>query len=421
MGDPLRSLVASNTPATFWRLLAEPQPTAAEWAAAVSAAAPVLPIAARIGGDDIESLLAAALGEGQFGEDHWRLSTLRRGYYALKPLLPRRLTRRLRQMQRRSIETSFAFGWPSEPRLADFLLSVVRELLRLTGRPAVDYIHFWPDGHRMAFVLTHDVETADGQQRIAELADLDAAYGFRSSFNFVPERYPLDWDLIAELRRRGFEVGVHGLTHDGSLFRSYREFTRRAHRINQHVRALGARGFRAPLMHRNPMWMQALEIDYDLSFFDTDPFEPIPGGTMSLWPFQLGRFLELPYTLVQDYTLTSVLKETTPRLWLEKVDVIERYGGMALVNTHPDYLNDLTTRQVYVAFLEAMRSRADVWNPLPAELARWWRARREAESVDSLDGAVRRTISLLGDDGTRSAHRVGKRPIDQFALTALTG
>ena len=31
--------------------------------------------------------------------------------------------------------------------------------------------------------------------------------------------------------------------------------------------------------------MQALEIEYDLSFFDTDPCEPIPGGTMSIWPF----------------------------------------------------------------------------------------------------------------------------------------
>jgi hypothetical protein len=415
----VRSLVSANTPAAFWRLLGEPQPSTADWAAATAAAAPVLPLAARIGGDDIESLLAATLGEGQFGDGHWRLSRLRRGYYALKPLLPRRLTRRLRQWQSRSIENGFTLGWPSEPRLATFLYDVVREVLRLLGRPAFSYIDFWPQGQRMAFVLTHDVETADGQGRVAELADLDAAHGFRSSFNFVPERYPLDLGLIAELRRRGFEIGVHGLTHDGNLFRSYREFMRRAPRINQHIRTLGARGFRAPLMHRNPLWMQALEIEYDLSFFDTDPFEPIPGGTMSLWPFQLGRFIELPYTLVQDYTLTAVLKETTPRLWLEKVDVIEHYGGMALVNTHPDYLNDGTTRQVYTAFLEAMQARAEVWNPLPAELAQWWRARRDAESIASLDGAVEATITL--DHGTPSTHGMGKRPIDQFALAALTG
>jgi peptidoglycan/xylan/chitin deacetylase (PgdA/CDA1 family) len=394
VGDDARTLIAANTPAAFWRLLAEPQPGADEWAAAVSAAAPVLPPAARTAGDDIETLLAYTLGEAQFGEGHWQLSTLRRLYYAVKPMLPRRLTRRLRQLQRPQIESGFSLGWPIESRYADFLYDVVRELLRLTGRPAFPYIHFWPDGLDLAFVLTHDVETADGQRRIPELADLDAGHGFRSSFNFVPERYPLDWDLMAELRRRGFEVGVHGLTHDGNLFRSYGEFTRRAHRINQYVRAFEARGFRAPLMHRNPVWMQALEIDYDLSFFDTDPYEPIPGGTMSIWPFQLGRFVELPYTLVQDYTLTSVLKESTPRLWLEKVDFIERHGGMALVNTHPDYLKDRTTRQVYTAFLDAMRSRSNLWNPLPGELAQWWRARGNARSVASLPGAVQRTVSL---------------------------
>ena len=113
---------------------------------------------------------------------------------------------------------------------------------------------------------------------------------------------------------------------------------RRAKRINAHLKELDAVGFRSPLTMRNPEWMQALEIEYDLSFFDTDPYEPMPGGTMSIWPFILGHFVELPYTLMQDYTLTAVLGETTPRLWLQKVDFIERYHGMALVNTHPDYL-----------------------------------------------------------------------------------
>ena len=71
--------------------------------------------------------------------------------------------------------------------------------------------------------------------------------------------------------------------------------------------------------------MNAPEIEYDLSFFDTDPFEPLPGGTMSIWPFAIGRFLERHYALPQDFTLTALPGETTPRLWLEKVDFIERF------------------------------------------------------------------------------------------------
>ena len=72
--------------------------------------------------------------------------------------------------------------------------------------------------------------------------------------------------------------------------------------------------------------MQALEVEYDSSFFDTDPYEPMPGGTMSIWPFFLGHFVELPYTLVQDHTLSVILGERTPRLWLDKVDFIEHLG-----------------------------------------------------------------------------------------------
>ena len=167
---------------------------------------------------------------------------------------------------------------------------------------------------------------------------------------------------------------------------------RRAERINGYARELGAVGFRAPLTHRNPAWMQALDIEYDLSFFDTDPYEPIPGGTMSIWPFMIGHFVELPYTLVQDHTLIEVLEESTPAIWLRKLPFLRRYHGLALVGTHPDYLTDTTTWQVYADFLRAMRELGDFWHALPRDIARWWRARSAAESVAGRAGGVVRTI-----------------------------
>lgn len=384
------ALYTANTPAAFWRLRIAPAP--ADWAAAIDAAARQLPDSAREAGHDSESLMHYTLGEGQFGPNHWRLSPPKSLYYALKPWLPRALTRSLRRLHRGSARDSLALDWPIETRFAAFQWETVGELLRRTGQTAFRFIDFWPEGRPYALVLTHDVETADGQAYVRAVADLDASYGFRSSFNFVPERYRVDRRLIDELRGRGFEIGVHGLNHDGTLFRSYPEFIRRAERINGYLKEFGAVGFRAPLMHRHPRWMQALEIEYDLSFFDTDPYEPIPGGTMSLWPFVMGRFVELPYTLVQDYTLTAVLQETTPRLWLQKVDVLRAYSGMALLNSHPDYLRNPRTLAVYEAFLRAMRSRADYWHALPHEVARWWRARMNVGSIAELPGAVERTI-----------------------------
>ena len=255
-----------------------------------------------------------------------------------------------------------------------------------------------------------------------EVAALEERYGFRSSFNFVPERYRVDRALLGELEERGFEVGVHGLTHDGKLFSSEATFLQRAKRINGHLERWGAVGFRSPMTHRHPRWMQALDVEYDSSFFDTDPFEPIPGGTLSIWPFMLGHFVELPYTLAQDHTLMVTLGERTPRLWLEKVAFIERHCGLALVNAHPDYLLDSRHFAVYEDFLRQMRERADYWHALAREVARWWRKRAGAAagagSRSILQGAPEATIGeirLIGESQASGDGAVSLVPLAQAA------
>lgn len=382
----MTGLYAANTPQRFWKLLEDAEDSC--WEHAVAAAAPVLPDAVRAGLAAREDLLDLVLGEGQFGPERWRLSLAKRAYYQLKPALPRPLTKRLRRLHAHLHDPHRRLGWPVEDRYARFQAEVARQLLAELCVPRLAFIDFWPRRHRFAMVLTHDIETAAGQAFAGTVADVEERLGFRSSFNFVGGLYRLDRGLIADLAGRGFEVGLHGLRHDGRLFSSEAEFRRRTGPLNACLRELGATGFRSPLTHRNPEWMQALEIEYDLSFFDTDPYEPMPGGTMSLWPFQIGSFLELPYTLAQDYTLTVVLGERTTRLWLEKVKFLAACRGMALLNTHPDYLRTPSTLAVYTEFLAEMRVRDDYWQALPKEVARWWRARSAATAPEALPGAV---------------------------------
>jgi hypothetical protein len=382
----MTGLYAANHPARFWRLLA-PEAEAACWDAAIATAAAALPYVARSAGDDVERLLEATLGEGQFGHDRFRLSRARRAYYLLKPLLPRSLVVRGRRGVRKRAQRGFPLGWPIEDRYRRFLWDAAAAMMAMQGLTEAPFISFWPDGAAYALVLTHDVESVDGQRFVPQVADLEQGLGLRSSFNFVAERYPLDRGLMEDLEVRGFEVGVHGRRHDGREMRSRRVFERHARHLNRHLRRLGAVGFRSPLTHRHPEWMQALEVEYDASFFDSDPFEPMPGGTMSIWPFTIGRFTELPYTLAQDFTLLDVLGERGPRLWLEKTAYLRRYCGMALLNAHPDYLRETRHRHVYADFLAATSSDGCCWNALPREAARWWRRRAEAESTASLPGA----------------------------------
>ena len=386
-----KELWSFNTPAHFWHCQSNPPEEL--WQNAIRKSIPLLGMAEEE--CDIESVLALTLGEGRFGADHWDLGFFRRAYYLVKSFIPRSITCQLRRFYHRNAKTPE--NWPIEHRYVHFMWEVLRQVLILSDRKELTFINFWPNQNRFAFVLTHDVETSDGQEYVKVAADLEEKLGFRSLFNFVPERYELNDRLMTDLRNRGFEVGVHGLRHDGRLFDSKTNFLQNANRINRYLKEWKVAGFRAELMLRQPEWMQALDIEYDLSFFDTDPFEPIPGGTMSIWPFSIGHFIELPYTLVQDHTLTAILKETTPRIWLEKVDFIEKYHGMALVNTHPDYLKSKSTRDVYYEFLNEMKKRDGYWHALPDEVAKWWRNRFSSSSEIGIPDLHFSKVALDGE------------------------
>ena len=55
--------------------------------------------------------------------------------------------------------------------------------------------------------------------------------------------------------------------------------------------------------------------------------------------FSESGYVELPYTLPQDSTLFLLLRETTPEIWMRKLDWIAEHGGMVLLDTHPDYMS----------------------------------------------------------------------------------
>ena len=249
----------------------------------------------------------------------------------------------------------------------------------------------WPEQKKFALVLNHDVDTIKGYNQCDLLSDLEKRMGFRSSYYFVPEGYRVSPEQRRRLQEEGFEVGVHGLRHDGKMFISRKAFNERARRINSYLKEWGAVGFSSPSMHRNLDWAGDLNIEYDISTFDTDPFEPQPEGICTIFPFWYGNgfcergFVEIPHTLPQDHNLFIILREKDIRIWLEKLDWIADKGGMALLNTHPDYMHFDGTRcsfeeypiDRYAAFLEHIRTKYanQYWHPLAKELARFWKER----------------------------------------------
>lgn len=132
----------------------------------------------------------------------------------------------------------------------------------------------WPDSKKFANVLTHDVETEKGHDKCDKLLNLEREFGFRLSLNFIPERYNVSKNLREFLVKNGFEVGVHGLIHDGKLFKNKQTLDERAIKINSYIKEWNATGFRASAMHYDLEWINQLNIEYDLSTFNTDHSEP---------------------------------------------------------------------------------------------------------------------------------------------------
>jgi hypothetical protein len=249
----------------------------------------------------------------------------------------------------------------------------------------------WPEGKQFAFILRHDVEGIEGHEKCDRILEIERRYGLISSFFFVPEGYNVSPDLRRRIETAGGEVGVHGLKHDGKLYNNRRRFDSRAVRINRYLSAWKAVGFSSPSMHHELDWLHALHIEYDCSTFDTDPFEPQPDAMHTIFPFAVRgapgtrTFIELPYTLPQDFTVFILMRNSTVDIWKKKLDWVAAGGGMVLLNTHPDYMRfpgEKTGRYTYPArlyreFLEYVQREyaGRFWNTVPREVAAFWRSR----------------------------------------------
>lgn len=346
---------------------------------------------------------------------------LTKAYYLVKPILPWRLRMSLRQWRAERLRRAFAEVWPIDPRSATVSP-------RWPG---------WPAGKRFGLVLTHDVEGKKGFERVPRLVELTQKYGFRACFNFVPVgEYQVPPPMLEMLERAGFEAGVHGLNHDGKLYSSPKKFALKAAQIRETMHRWGAVGFRSPLMQHRLGWMHELGSEYDCSTFDVDPFEPQSDGMHTIFPFWVQGpgnkgFVELPYTLVQDFNLFKILGEQSIEVWKRKLDWLVEQGGMALINTHPDYMcmngspdRDEYPVALYEEFLRYVRDNYNdkCWHALPREVSHYYCAKLPAAGRNT-----RRRICMLAYSGYETDGRIRRyaealaRRGDMVDVIALEG
>jgi hypothetical protein len=334
----------------------------------------------------IDNLRLERYRHGLAGRELFGASTaIRKLYYLFREGLSVRVRRRLQRIYFRDWEDLPFPSWPLDFTVDNLHEEFLRLLMESSGIDKIPFIWFWPDGFSNSLMMTHDVETAVGRDFTSGLMDLDESYGIKASFQVIPEkRYEVPDEYVRGIRERGFEVNVHDLNHDGHLYRERKEFERRAARINGYLRRFSARGFRAGAMYRNQDWYNAFEFSYDMSVPNVAHLEPMRGGCCTVMPYFVGKILELPLTLAQDYSLFHIMDDYSIDLWKQQLTLLKNRNGLMSFITHPDYLIERHARNVYEALLDHLRQivRTDkIWMAYPGEIDVWWRARRDMQLV----------------------------------------
>lgn len=306
---------------------------------------------------------------------------VRQAYYGIRPVLPVSARKHLQRIALRGWDKIPFPHWPIDATVDIIMRRMMRLVVHARGREPVPFIWFWPEGRRAACILTHDVETASGRDFCPQLMDFAESEGFRSSFQVVPERrYDVPESFRQQIRSRGFELNLHGLNHDGNLFRDRSEFLTRAQRIHHYAKQWGTRGFRSPVLYRNPTWMRELPFEYDMTFPNVGRLDPQRGGCCTVMPYFLHHLIELPLTTTQDYTLFHILRNFSIDLWKQQIQISASHHGLISFNVHPDYLIERRARNVYRHLLGHLRDAAEreyFWCALPGEIASWWRERAQ--------------------------------------------
>ena len=328
------------------------------------------------------------LGRDRRNFTNWKAT--KSAYYRLRSVLPAGLRRQFQRIYFNNWSRIAFPHWPVDQTADRIFKRMLVQVLRTLSLTRMPFIWFWPEGARSAVVMTHDVEALAGRNFCSSLMDIDDSFGFKASFQIVPEsRYEVTDDFLQNMRQRGFETNVQDLNHDGRLFDSYEQFLARSKKINEYGKKFHAKGFRAAVLYRRQAWYGALDFEYDMSVPNVAHLEPQPGGCCTVFPFSIGKLTELPLTTTQDCSLFYVLKDYSGSIWQSQLSSIVKGYGLASFLVHPDYLLDQRAQTCYKRLLEQLGKLRDaerLWITLPGEVSDWWKLRGEMQLIPEGNG-----------------------------------
>jgi hypothetical protein len=309
----------------------------------------------------------------------WTYQWEKGAYYTLRQWLSPEIRMLLKKVQLRGWQNIPFPEWPVDRTVENICEQLLLLSLQVHKTDRIPFVWFWPRGARGCIMMTHDVEGVIGRDACSQLMDLDDSFDIKASFEIVPEgRYDVSPEFLDAIRRRGFEIAIHDLNHDGQLFDQRDEFLRRANKINQYAKQYRATTFRSAILYRQPAWYDALQFSCDMSIPNVAHLDPQRGGCCTVMPYFIGNVIELPLTTTQDYMLVHLLRERSIDLWKAQTSMVLEKFGLVSFLVHPDYVMSGERPSLYqdlLTYLQGLRSSTQLWFALPREIDQWWRLR----------------------------------------------
>lgn len=280
--------------------------------------------------------------------------------------------------EKRALEASLRFSHTRKERLARRLFTSLLNALqprtyylltnilkRLRGYSGIaQRIHFTPSlymklaasisvtsnnqARSVRLCLTHDIDTQECAAFWPRVVQIEEEFGVCSTYNVLTSGpYRLDLGWLDELETRGFEIGLHGDTHDMAI--GFRDIKCVRDRLQRCLDVLNRplSGFRAPAMAISETLLATLKelgFRYDSSIKANVYYS---GGVDICIPYLYPNtgLWELPLVLQDDglFRDQTLNEEGALQAVRDVIEALQAYNGLVVFNSHPFLLQSRTS------------------------------------------------------------------------------
>lgn len=237
-------------------------------------------------------------------------------------------------------------------------------------------------GKRGVICFSHDVDNQEDYRRIRKIYQLNKKYELVSSFNFLTNwGYEIEKKVLEELSDNGFEVGLHGYTHDIAFGIRSENRIRRELTIALKKLDFPVKGYRAPafaISRRLLKILKELGIKYDSSMKTISCYSSQSAEVFYPYKYPGVGIWEVPLSIQDDRLFRDLHLSNEEAIGVIKELALRiiGIGGVCVINNHPSLIQK--KMHYYEGLLEWVSSFENAWVTTMAELVEFMEEREEA-------------------------------------------